>query len=149
MPPIYKISRLELGNPVGEVPKFRNNQNISQAKDNTVSTNESHEDSKREKKYSWKRHLSPYKVGSEVAVKRRRMEIVGQKISDMIQNNIRIKRAEKMVKELVKEIMELKAVNESIRKEYARIYVDLQRYESSIIVSELMAMEEALKQDAL
>ncbi|KAL7639192.1 UNVERIFIED_CONTAM: hypothetical protein RMT77_010726 [Armadillidium vulgare] len=110
MPPIYKISRLGLGTQLGEVPKVRINQNteniISRAKDNTVSKNESKEsdeDSKQKTKDGWKRHLSPYKVVSAVAVKRRRMEIVGQKISDMIQNNIRIKRAEQMVKGLVKE----------------------------------------------
>ncbi|KAL7636178.1 UNVERIFIED_CONTAM: hypothetical protein RMT77_012935 [Armadillidium vulgare] len=118
MAPIYKISRLGLETQLGEAPKVRINQDtentVNRAKDKIVSKSESNEYSKQSIKDSWKRHLSPYKVGSVVTIKRRRMEIVGRKINDMIQNNIRIKRAEQMVKGLVKEIVELKAMNESI-----------------------------------
>ncbi|KAL7644860.1 UNVERIFIED_CONTAM: hypothetical protein RMT77_004677 [Armadillidium vulgare] len=151
MPPIYKISRLGLGTHLGQVPKVRINQHsektTNRAKDRIVSNSESNEYSKQSMKDSRKRHLSPDSLGSVVTIKRRRMGIVGHKINDMIQNNIRIKKAEKIVKGLIKEIMELKAMNDIIRREYARIYVDLQRYESSVIVSELMAMEESIKQD--
>ncbi|KAL7647405.1 UNVERIFIED_CONTAM: hypothetical protein RMT77_001001 [Armadillidium vulgare] len=131
MPPIYKISKLGLGNQLIEVPKFRNNQTTditnNRESDKIVSNSDSNECGKQRTENSRKRNLPPDSLESVVAIKRRRMKIVGQKINGMIQNNMRIKKAEQIVKGLVKEINELKAMNENIRRECARIYVELQR----------------------
>ncbi|KAL7633728.1 UNVERIFIED_CONTAM: hypothetical protein RMT77_015682 [Armadillidium vulgare] len=154
MPPIYKIAKLGLGNPLDEAPKVRINQEtgntVSREKDETVSKceyDEINECKKQGKKDRWKRYLTPNHIRSVVTIKRRRMKLVGEKVNNMIQNNIKIKRAETMVRGLLQEIMELKAINDIIRKEYAGIYVELQRYESSVIIAELMAVEESFRQD--
>ncbi|KAL7640686.1 UNVERIFIED_CONTAM: hypothetical protein RMT77_008961 [Armadillidium vulgare] len=159
MPPIYKISKLGLGKPLDEDPKVRTSQDtgntVSRKKDETVkdetvnkcNNDEINEYKRQDKKGEWKRYLTPNHVRSVVTIKRRRKELVGEKVSKMIQNNIKIRRAETMVRGLLQEIMELKAMNDVIRKEYAGIYVELQRYESSVIIAELMAVEESIGQD--
>ncbi|KAL7648140.1 UNVERIFIED_CONTAM: hypothetical protein RMT77_000041 [Armadillidium vulgare] len=154
MPPIYKISKLGLGNPLDEAPKVRIKQDtgntVSREKDETMNkceNDEINECKKQDKKGKWKKYLTPNHVRSVVTIKRRRMELVGEKVNNMIQNNIKIRRAETMVRGLLQEIMELKAMNDIIRKEYAGIYVELQRYESSVIIAELRAVEESITQD--
>ncbi|KAL7630773.1 UNVERIFIED_CONTAM: hypothetical protein RMT77_019015 [Armadillidium vulgare] len=159
MPPIYKISKLGLGNPLDEGPKVRTNQDtgntVSREKDenmkdetvNKCKNDEINEYQRQDKKAEWKRYLTPNHVRSVVTITRRRKELVGEKVSKMIQNNIKIRRAETIVKGLLQDIMELKAMNDVIRKEYAEIYVELQRYESSVILAELMAVEESIGQD--